>query len=80
MKKDPLELELHIKTEIIAKIKTYFLEEMDEEIGDLKAELVLDFIKENMGKLYYNMGVSDLKKYLFQKMDDLSVDMDQLLL
>lgn len=40
-------------------IKSYFLDELDMEIGDLQANLFVEFLNENVGKHYYNLGVTD---------------------
>jgi uncharacterized protein (DUF2164 family) len=78
MKNDPLKLDLNRKKIIIDKFKDYMMEEMDEEIGDLKADLFLEFIKNNIGKDYYNKGVADSKKFLLKRMEDFEIDMDQI--
>lgn len=80
MKNSPLKLDHDKKIAVLEKIKEYVSEEMDQDIGDLKAEFLLDFIQENLGKEYYNKGVLDTKKFIFQKMEDLEIDTDQILI
>ena len=77
MKPNPLTLDSDKKTALLENIKNYFSVEMDQDIGDLKAGFLLDFIEQNFGKEYYNRGVTDAKKFIFQKMEDLEIDMDQ---
>ncbi len=47
------------KALFVAKIKTYFAEELDEEIGQFDAEFLLDFFGDLIGGAYYNQGLQD---------------------
>ena len=47
---------------IIRQIQEYFFKERDEEIGELAAENLLEFISEKFGPYYYNAGVKDAGK------------------
>lgn len=53
------------------KIVKYFAEERDEDLGELASQLVLDFITDELGADFYNQGVEDSHKYLFDKIEDL---------
>lgn len=57
---------------MIREIKSFHLDERDEEIGDLAAMLILDFITDSLGKFYYNAGVRDAKSYIFEKLEEIS--------
>lgn len=59
------------RQDMVQKIKTYFLEERDEELGDLAAGLVLDFFINELSTEFYNQGVYDSYKYMNEKVDDL---------
>ena len=59
------------RKELIAAIKSYFLEQHDEEIGDLKAGLLLDFFMEKLGPSVYNQAIKDAQAYFQQKVEDL---------
>ena len=59
------------RQELIGSIKGYFLEQHDEEIGDLKAGLLLDFFLELTGPSVYNQAVKDAQAYFQQKVEDL---------
>ena len=80
MIKDPLELNFDQKKVLVERIKDYIREEMDEEIGDLKADLFLGFVISNIGKEYYNKGIYDAKNFFFKRMEDLEIDIDQILI
>jgi uncharacterized protein (DUF2164 family) len=59
------------RKELIAAIKAYFLEQHDEEIGDLKAGLLLDFFMNKVGPPVYNQAIKDAQAYFQQKVEDL---------
>ena len=55
----------------IASIRRHFKEELDQEVGDLKATLVLDFVLAELGPTLYNMGVADAKAFFAERTEDL---------
>jgi uncharacterized protein (DUF2164 family) len=56
---------------LINKLKEFFLNERDQEIGDLAASLILDFIIENIAPAFYNQGIQDCIAFMKDKMEDL---------
>ena len=79
MKNDPLEMDSETKKVCIEKIQNYLEEELDEEVGTLKAGFFLDFIQEHIGREYYNKGINAARFFFRKKMEDLEIDLDQLL-
>lgn len=69
--KRKIELSKDAKEQIISEIKRYFLEERNENIGDLAATLVLDFLIEHVGSIFYNQGIRDSILFMSDKVDDL---------
>jgi len=59
------------RDEMIAEIQVYFSKERDEEIGNLGAGMVLDFIVEKLAPAFYNQGVYDAHQYLKDAAEDL---------
>jgi len=59
------------RAELVADIKAYFLEHHDEEIGDLKAGLLLDFFIRKLSPSVYNQAIKDAQAYFQQKVEDL---------
>jgi len=59
------------KQDMIKKIKNYFANERDEDLGDLAADLVLDFVTDELGNHFYNQGIEDSIAYMSDKVDDL---------
>lgn len=52
------------RQEMIQAVKTYFLKERNEDLGDLAASLILDFFMENLAPYAYNQGVYNSYKYM----------------
>lgn len=53
------------------QIKTFFLAERDEDLGDLSAGIILDFFIKELAPEFYNQGVADSYTYLNDKIEDL---------
>lgn len=69
MKKFKLAKEL--KEQIVFDIQKYFLDERDEAIGNLSAELLLQFMIEKVGPAIYNQGIRDAHSLVSKKLEDL---------
>lgn len=59
------------RIELRDKIKAYFQNERDEEIGDLAASLILDFVIEELAPEFYNQGIFDAYKYFSDRTEDI---------
>ena len=53
-----------------ASIRKFFAEELDHEIGDLKAMLVLDYILAEHGPTIYNQALADSRAFLEERVAD----------
>lgn len=47
------------KEHIVQKIKNYFIQELDDEIGQFDAEFLLAFFGKEIGPYFYNHGLRD---------------------
>ena len=56
---------------LIASIKRYAAENLDEEIGDLKAGLFLDYCLAEIGPVVYNQAIADAQSYFTGRVADL---------
>ena len=54
-----------------ASIKRYVAENLDEEIGDLKAALFLEFCVAEIGAVVYNQAIMDAQAYFQERANDL---------
>lgn len=59
------------KEVIVRKIKLYFSEELDQQIGSFDAEFLLDFFSKEVGVYFYNRGLYDAQAALSKKLDDI---------
>lgn len=65
---------------LIPQVRNYLANEYDMEVGDLKAGFLIDFFLETVGTAIYNEGVQATQRYVHQRMEDMYVEMDQILL
>ena len=56
---------------VISSIKRYVSENMEEEIGDLKASMMLDFFLEEIGPSIYNKAIADAQAHMHERVGDL---------
>jgi len=54
-----------------ASIKRYFAEHLEQDIGDLKADLLLDFCLKEIGPAVYNRAIADAQSYFQSRVADL---------
>jgi uncharacterized protein (DUF2164 family) len=59
------------RQQAIESIKRYYAESMEDEVGDLKAGLLLDFFLKEIGPSVYNKAVTDAQAYFQEKLVDL---------
>ena len=59
---------------LVAAIQTFFRDELDDEVGELKAGLVLDFFVKNLGPPLYNQAIRDAHGFIQAKLVDLEGD------
>jgi uncharacterized protein (DUF2164 family) len=63
------------KEKVIQNIRHYFLTERDEEIGELAADLLFQFMCQQIGTIYYNQGVNDATKLVQEKLSSMEEDL-----
>ncbi|MDQ7004410.1 MAG: DUF2164 domain-containing protein [Ghiorsea sp.] len=54
---------------LVQKIKRYFDQELDRDLGQFEAEEVLDFFSEEVGSYFYNRGLLDAQAVLAERLD-----------
>ena len=67
----PIQLEKATEQYLIDSIKRFFAEELDEDIGDLKALRVLDFCVREIAPSVYNQAIADAQTFIQEKSADL---------
>ncbi len=69
--KERIRLSREQKAAMASALKGYFLSEREEEIGDLAAMLLLDFIEKELAPAFYNAGVADANRYMQERVEDM---------
>jgi len=59
------------KDTITKKIKMYFHEELDQELGSFDAQFLLDFFAEEIGPYFYNRGLYDAQAILEKQVESI---------
>lgn len=66
-----IELAKETRKRLIASIRKYADENLEEEMGELKAGLLLDYCLKEIGPCVYNRAVADAQAYFQERVADL---------
>lgn len=66
-----IELEKDDRVRAVRAIQKHFEERRDEEIGNLEAQFLLDFLLEQVGPAIYNRAIRDAQAVMQDKLVDL---------
>jgi uncharacterized protein (DUF2164 family) len=69
-----IELNKEKRTQVIASIQRYFEKNMEEKIGNITADALLEFLLQELGPVVYNKAVSDVQARLQARV--MEVDME----
>lgn len=67
----PIQLSKETRTALLASVKRFAREELDLDLGEIKASLVLDFCLQEVGPSIYNQALDDAGKFFAERVDDL---------
>jgi len=67
-----IKLQKDIEKHLLGSIKRFFEQNLDTDIGDLKAATVLDFCVREIGPSIYNQAIADAQEYFQEKAADLA--------
>lgn len=73
-KKNKIELKKEDKDRLIKEIQGFFIDQRDEEIGDLQAEMLADLLIEKVGGEIYNKALYDARAWFGSRFNDLEAD------
>jgi uncharacterized protein (DUF2164 family) len=71
MRKKSIALSDAARKQGVAAMQQYFAANMDDQIGELKAGLLLDFILSELGPSIYNQAIADAKSFFDERSADL---------
>lgn len=69
-----IQLKKETKQNLVSGVKGFFLDQRDEEIGDLQAELLIDFLIDKIGPEVYNQALADASQWFKGRLVDLEID------
>ena len=64
-----IELPPPVSAQMRESIKRYVAEHLDQDIGDLKATMLLDFCLKEIAPTIYNKAIVDAQRYFEKKVD-----------
>jgi uncharacterized protein (DUF2164 family) len=72
-----VELDKEARKEAIVSIERYFLENMEEPIGNIAAGALLGFFLEEIGPIVYNRAVADVQERLQARISELDIEVHE---
>lgn len=56
----------------VSRLQGWFRDELEQELGRLSAEMLLDFIAREVGPVFYNRGLYDAQAVLAARIEDVN--------
>lgn len=72
-----IEIPKHARQQVIASIERYFLEHMDQRIGNVAAGGLLGFFLEEIGPLVYNQAVAEVQERVQQRVAEIDIEVHE---
>jgi uncharacterized protein (DUF2164 family) len=69
-----IEIPKEARQQAVASIERYFLENMEEKIGNIAAGALLGYFLEEIGPLVYNQAVADVQERLQVRVSELDIE------
>ena len=66
-----IDLAPETRQRLLRSIQRYFKEQLEEEVGELKSSLLLDYVLREIGPTIYNQAIADAQAYLNERVADL---------
>ncbi|GAD57895.1 DUF2164 domain-containing protein [Brevundimonas sp. BAL450] len=67
----PIELTREARAAAATRLQAWLKDELDQEVGGLQAEMLLDELAAELGPLFYNRGVADARAVVAGRAEDL---------
>ncbi|MBE2245371.1 MAG: DUF2164 domain-containing protein, partial [Burkholderiaceae bacterium] len=72
-----IELSREIRNQAVASIERYFLENMEQRIGNIAASGLLGFFLEEIGPAIYNQAVADVQERLQMRVAEIDIEVHE---
>lgn len=66
-----VELAKETADRMIGSIRRYFTDQLDQDLGELQAKLLLDFVMQEIAPSIYNAAITDAQTYMRDRVADL---------
>ncbi|WP_299594735.1 DUF2164 domain-containing protein [uncultured Microbulbifer sp.] len=66
------------KERMVGKIKSYFSDELNQDIGGFEAEFLIDFFARELGPAFYNRGLFDAQQVFNEKAEEVGYIIQEL--
>jgi uncharacterized protein (DUF2164 family) len=60
------------QADLIPRIKAFVRDELDQDIGDLQASMLMDFFANTLGRAVYNRAIYDAQALIAAKADEMA--------
>ena len=70
----PINLSDDRKNEITQSLIDYFKSEFEEDLSQFRAHSIVDFMVHKIGPSHYNQAITDARKFMAEKLDDLDAE------
>jgi len=67
-----IEFDQQETAQIVASLRRYFREELDQDLGEMRAKLLLGYFQQEIAPFAYNQGVKDAEAFFRGKAEDLT--------
>lgn len=72
-----IQISKEARKDAIESIQQYFQEKMEEKIGNLAADALLDYFLEELGPLVYNKAVADVQSRLQARIMEVDIEIHE---
>ena len=72
-----IEISKEVRQQAICSIERYFLENMDEKIGNITAGALLSFFVEEIGPVIYNMAVEEVQERIQTRVMEIDLEVNE---
>lgn len=69
-----IELPKEVRAQAVASIERYFLEHLEERIGNIQAAALLNYVLEEIGPSIYNRAIADAQERLQMRVGELDIE------
>ncbi|MBC3872734.1 DUF2164 domain-containing protein [Undibacterium flavidum] len=70
----PIQFKTELRKQAITSLQRYFDLNMEEKLGNLQADALLNFLLEEIGPSIYNQAVNDVQNHLQTRVQELDID------